>query len=237
MFCEKCGHELTDDSVFCENCGSPVEGSGISKEKGTKKWLIGGICGGVATVLVVIGVLFVTGVLGEDSSGIEPAISLNTVENTASPFPSSTNTPEPTNAPEEEDDDFDYSSDDFGSPPASITNEAIESVKASSSLRENGITHKAEYICDGSLKKAWVEGASGQGIGESVTFTVYRGHGFSGLKINAGYQKSKDLYYKNSRPKKITISFSDGTTLSYKLKDTWLSFFVKDKKMYFILLK
>ena len=33
------------------------------------------------------------------------------------------------------------------------------------------------------------------------------------------YQKTEDLYYKNSRPKKIKLTFSDGRSKSFKLKD------------------
>ena len=81
------------------------------------------------------------------------------------------------------------------------------------------MTHSADRICDGSLNDAWVEGAAGQGIGENVRFTFDDVYCFSGMRINAGYQKTEDLYYKNSRPKKIKLTFSDGRSKSFKLKD------------------
>ena len=81
------------------------------------------------------------------------------------------------------------------------------------------MVHSAEKICDGSLKNAWVEGAAGQGIGETVNFVFDARYSFSGMKINAGYQKTKELYYKNSRPKKLKITFSDNKSITVKLKD------------------
>lgn len=99
--------------------------------------------------------------------------------------------------------------------------EGITSVKATSELSENNMVHSADRICDGDLKKAWVEGTSEQGIGESITFDFEDNYCVSGMIINAGYQKTKDLYYKNSRPKKIKIVISDGSYSEVELKDIY----------------
>lgn len=45
------------------------------------------------------------------------------------------------------------------------------------------------------------------------TYTV------SGIEIYSGYQKSADLYQKNSRPQDVRIVFSDGTEESFTLDD------------------
>lgn len=114
-------------------------------------------------------------------------------------------------------DEGDASEPDAAAPGVSMND--LQLVTATSELSERNMVHSAERICDGSLKNAWVEGASGQGIGEEITFIFDDSYSFSGMKINAGYQKSKDLYYKNSRPQKIRITFSDHSSITVKLKD------------------
>lgn len=100
-----------------------------------------------------------------------------------------------------------------------VSMEHLQSVTATSELSERNMVHSAERICDGKLKNAWVEGVSGQGVGEEVTFVFDDSYSFSGMKINAGYQKTKELYHKNSRPKKVKITFSDNSSITVKLKD------------------
>ena len=85
--------------------------------------------------------------------------------------------------------------------PPTITSSAITSIVASSFLSESSIEHSADLVMDGSLSNAWVEGADGQGIGEAITFVFDGEYLVSGFTINAGYQKSEDLFKKNSRPK------------------------------------
>lgn len=102
-----------------------------------------------------------------------------------------------------------------------IKMDAITSIVASSSLSENNMTHSAERICDGTLECAWVEGVIGQGIGESISFSFDDEYLVKEIVFFAGYQKRRDLYYKNSRPKKIKIFFSDGSIETKKLKDTY----------------
>ncbi|MCD8144042.1 MAG: zinc-ribbon domain-containing protein [Oscillospiraceae bacterium] len=99
--------------------------------------------------------------------------------------------------------------------PAPANTVAISAVTATSALSEYNMTHSASRICDGNLSTAWVEGVDGNGIGESVTIT------FDGscLEINAGYQKSSDLYEKNARPSELLLTFSDGTTETVWLED------------------
>ena len=117
---------------------------------------------------------------------------------------------------ESENDDGEFISD-----VPSIDKGAITNIEASSSLTEDGVTHSPDRVCDGSLKKAWVEGADGQGIDEYIYFEFDDEYKIKSIDINAGYQKSKALYNKNSRPKKIRISFSDGSSECKVLKDVY----------------
>lgn len=91
--------------------------------------------------------------------------------------------------------------------------------EASSELSEYNMTHSAERIMDGSLATAWVEGQDGQGTGETIKVTFDDAYVMNGIKIYAGYQKSDELYEKNSRPKQITLIFSDGATETIELQD------------------
>lgn len=100
-----------------------------------------------------------------------------------------------------------------------IAMDKVSAVHASSELSENGMTHSAGRICDGRLENAWVEGASGAGVNESVVFTFDGEYKVSGMNINAGYQKNQDIYYKNARPQSVKLTFSDGSSMSLDLGD------------------
>lgn len=102
-----------------------------------------------------------------------------------------------------------------------VTKRNVTSITASSTLSERGMTHSAQRIWDGSLDKVWVEGADGQGIGESVIVKFDTKCLVKGIHLYAGYQKSESLYYKNSRPSGIRLEFSDGSYDTYKLEDVY----------------
>lgn len=102
---------------------------------------------------------------------------------------------------------------------SSITMDSVLSIQASSYLSEKNYTHFPENIVDGTLQNAWVEGAVGQGVEEWIQFSFNGTYTVSGIEIYSGYQKSADLYQKNSRPKDVRIVFSDGTEESFTLDD------------------
>lgn len=103
--------------------------------------------------------------------------------------------------------------------PETPQNISISAIEATSCLSEYDMTHSAERIHDGTLEQAWVEGAEGQGIGESVTVYFDDYYVIHNLIINAGYQKSEELYYKNSRPYILKVYYSDGGTELIELAD------------------
>ncbi len=106
-------------------------------------------------------------------------------------------------------------------PPApTIQMDKIVSVTASSTLREKHVQHVPERIVDGKLTTAWVEAADGQGTGESVTVTFDGVYTVSAFTIHAGYHLDTLRYTSNSRPKEVTVSFSDGTVYTFTLSDT-----------------
>lgn len=100
-----------------------------------------------------------------------------------------------------------------------VTMDHVELVMASSSLSEYDMTHSPERLCDGELSSAWVEGAEGQGIGESVTFCFDETCVVTGFLIHGGYQKSRDLYQKNSRPARLRVFIPGYEEAIYLLGD------------------
>lgn len=101
-------------------------------------------------------------------------------------------------------------------PPVSMNS---VSISATSALSEYDMTHSPDRAVDGDIATAWVEGKEGQGEGEALVFTFPEKYLVSGFTINAGYQKNDDLYYKNSRPAVIRLSYSDGRSEEYTLED------------------
>lgn len=95
----------------------------------------------------------------------------------------------------------------------------VTEISASSSLFENNMAHEAGFMTDGDTSTAWIEGASAQGVGESVTLHFSSAYKVTGFNIHAGYHESKSIYRKYSRPKKIHVEFSDGSSESFVLKD------------------
>lgn len=104
---------------------------------------------------------------------------------------------------------------------STVSMDVISSVFASSYLSESeyGLVHHPSNLIDGTLANAWVEDASGQGEGESVTLQFDGTYKLSGFTINAGYQKNDDVYTKNSRPATLTVIFSDGNSMNITLED------------------
>ena len=106
-----------------------------------------------------------------------------------------------------------------GTPAVSM--DMVASIYASSYLSEPdlNLNHTPERTVDGDLSTGWVEGVAGTGTGESITFEFNSTCLISGIHINAGYQKSEDLYNLNARPASLTATFSDGTQQILNLQD------------------
>lgn len=68
--------------------------------------------------------------------------------------------------------------------------------------------YDAYCVLDGKPETAWVEGAGGNGVGESITLTGPM-QTISGFSIRPGYHKispaGRDQYYQNARPAKIHV--------------------------------
>ena len=83
----------------------------------------------------------------------------------------------------------------------------------------HGISYGPGNLTDGDDSTAWVEGSSGQGAGEFVVLEFDAARAVRGLSIKNGYDKSPDIYAKNSRVKDIELRFSTGDRMQATLKD------------------
>lgn len=82
---------------------------------------------------------------------------------------------------------------------------------ASSTLKpQQGNSYDASNIVDGSMDTAWVEGASGLGIGESVTISLDSKTEIMGFGIYAGYMKDLNSFMNNGYPVEVTVDFDGG---------------------------
>lgn len=74
-------------------------------------------------------------------------------------------------------------------------------------------------LTDGDDRTAWVEGNTGQGLGEFVVLEFDSTRAVRGLTIRNGYDKNPDIFAKNSRVKDIELRFSSGDSIEATLKD------------------
>lgn len=95
----------------------------------------------------------------------------------------------------------------------------VMTTNASSTYSGDRATHDAVNLLDGNVKTNWTEGANGNGIGEYVEFGFTGSYLLSAIFIYPGNQYDEDRYLDNSRPEHITVTFSDGSTMGFTLKD------------------
>jgi len=78
---------------------------------------------------------------------------------------------------------------------------------SSSELEQSGYYNYGKYgainLGDNNPATCWAEGAEGNGVGEYIYMTIPKN--IRGIRIRNGYQKSKNLYEANNRPKTIKI--------------------------------
>lgn len=91
---------------------------------------------------------------------------------------------------------------------------------ASSTLTDDVDSHSPNLLVDKDSTTAWSEGVAGPGEGSYVLFSATSLQSVHAVSIMGGFCKTESLYYKNSRPKSVTVSFSDGSSTTQTLQDT-----------------
>jgi len=113
---------------------------------------------------------------------------------------------------------------------ASLTNSGQENLESTKGLRISvdassvryavqSNTYVASNVLDGSRKTAWIEGADGPGLGESLRFDFGREINLRRIVILPGYFKSPEIWKQNNRLARATLYFSSGTSQSVSFPD------------------
>lgn len=246
-YCGNCGSPLEDDARFCGNCGSVVEEqmaqtmqrpteqgapnyASKKPSKGNSKVIIAVI----AVILLIVGLAIGWYFMSDDDNGgnageenvttedgetsektEEDKLTEDVVKENNTTDDSEKTVEEEITVKEHIDEVIEEEIIEY----QAVSMNAVKSVTATSALSEYNMTHYPERVVDGNRSTGWVEAASGQGTNESITINFDANYEMNGIIINAGFQESSDLYYKNSRPSEIRISFSDGSSGVYSLQD------------------
>ncbi len=104
-------------------------------------------------------------------------------------------------------------------PSSSSSNIIISKAFHTSALKDGDVVYSAQNSIDGDTKTCWAEGVPGHGINEGVFYQFADLYTINGFNIWNGYQKSEDLYYKNSRPVALKVSAVGYEEIHY-LKDS-----------------
>jgi LysM repeat protein len=96
----------------------------------------------------------------------------------------------------------------------------LATVSASSHLPTD---HWGQYqswmATDGALGTAWVEGVAGSGLGEWIELRFPGTVEIHAIRLDIGYDKSADVFYKNNRIKRVTLVFSTGEQIELGFAD------------------
>jgi hypothetical protein len=92
-------------------------------------------------------------------------------------------------------------------------------VSSSSQLKSDTISYSADNVFDNSYKTAWVEGASGHGVGESIVIEIPADIPITNLVFVGGFARSEELWKENSRPKTIEMFVNNRSFATLNLQD------------------
>ena len=101
-------------------------------------------------------------------------------------------------------------------PPAPLK---ITATASSTRSPLRGIGYEPANVLDGNLATAWLEGATGPGIGEWVRCDFDREVKLRRVRIAPGYFKSPQVWAKNNRLAAATLYFSDGSLREFRFPD------------------
>lgn len=224
--CAKCGSQLEPGSDFCENCGTSIKGDHFVQEapasqliqnvqpsqsvqgsQSSHKQGKGLVFVAVAIVAVAIIVAVVIFTQGEDPTEKEEnkAQTQEQVENSSSRTPSE-------------------ESPHTATPSTIATPPEFTMVETSSVLAPDNTTsdYSGRNAMDGALETAWNEGSPGDDTDEWIEFYNPTPQHVTAVSIAGGYPKlykdGSDVYYKNNRPRQITITY-DGGSQTYTMQD------------------
>jgi hypothetical protein len=99
--------------------------------------------------------------------------------------------------------------------------ELYKQTSSSTLPKSSKSAYDAGNLHDSDIRTAWVEGKDGEGIGESVSFFFKpKSPRVNTISIWNGYQKSPEIYQKNSRPRKLKVHVNGTPSYILQLEDT-----------------
>lgn len=226
-FCMYCGAEIEADAVFCTKCGHSL-GDSQDVEQGQKKehmpkavyWITVACAIAIVAFVAIVVVMLVLGSqtpANHTESGVDAIAIDETEQSTSVDGESSASGNELTS--------------DTENPPTSGENDSLQGavppnftdVVSSSTLEPDQYTsYYGPYNArDKDLLTAWNEGAPNDGSGEWIRLEASMDQVVKKIEIVGGYTKSEEIYYRNNRPKDITITLSDGYSMQAILSDSF----------------
>ena len=207
--CRECRTLNEPGSLFCNRCGSSLEGPAYARNPYRRSRITaGGIAMGLALFLLLLAATFVLGVIVYRTVRAEehveplagrPGTTASTNVAPTGGSPSETAGPSTTLA-------------------AMIVRPRAAS--ASSALKATSITNYGPTnLLDGDLATAWNEGAEGPGVGEWVRFEFSQPVVLARLEVANGYQKDDERFFGNIRVKTFKLEYSNGATQLVDLLD------------------
>ncbi|HYX37513.1 MAG TPA: hypothetical protein VE954_30795 [Oligoflexus sp.] len=91
-------------------------------------------------------------------------------------------------------------------------------VTATSTLKQGDRTFDTSHLTDDNAATAWIEGAPGSGIGETLTFQGFKMNRTQ-LVILPGYGRSQELYFANNRVASLEIRINGSDSVIVKFPD------------------
>lgn len=235
MFCEQCGEKLEDGAAFCTKCGAPVEPDSASAQQAGRpvqpvsqpvqqagqplqpagqparpaasqqqpskggSWHVPALI--VCGIVIVALVAALAVVLPQSASEDAPETSAEQSAVAPQSDSAGSDAAQPSTDAQQQSGGSSYCA--FNS--ATVT--------ASSELQHDGNLNTSYYwasnVMDDDPETCWVEGAAGNGVGETITFTVPSASEVAGFNIRNGYQKSEEIYEHNARPHEMKV-YADG---------------------------
>jgi hypothetical protein len=101
-----------------------------------------------------------------------------------------------------------------------MTIASASSTRSPEQTRKYGLVqYDAFYAVDGKLSTAWVEGAAGSGVGESLHFKLSRPITLTRIGVTAGFELDAATFTANNRVQQLTLLFSDGSEQQIIVED------------------
>lgn len=216
--CSECGAENPADRLFCARCGAYLSGAYSSEHIQTGPPPLGNqprprrtrrrsALGPVLLVVLLAAVGLTVLLIHQQYQELEASSSSVSLASTTSSTSSVSSTGQTTSTTTK-------------TTTAGQARVFPSSCKASSFLpATDEYTYGPENLSDNNLSTAWNEGASGDGVGEWVSFSFSSPVQLTRIDIANGYQRDQRRFLGNERIQALRIEYSSGKSQEVQLHD------------------